>query len=291
MKLQQIDKIDNVTHFIWTTDLSQSEWKGMNDSLNNSIEMCQEESTYLKGARQLQKIIDQYGFEALDAYHHSALILKKELKLVILDQAYQFIKNKLVEANFSSSDKIDYGFLPNRPFHRIIHHLATCYIDQNNQTNEFSPDIIELLELAVNSNPNDNLGCRYLLIWEYIRIKEYDKAIKLSDKYNKKGYTDDELLFAAGLAQLKIGDKQKSTTCFKKAKNENPLFALLILQHKESMAKYLPLVNNRERLISGSLDEALDLYSRTFSLWEQHLDYKSNQHDRMFLFNALSIFK
>lgn len=285
MKLEQDQfalKYEGITSYSWTSQVPIDQKEKYDQDLDRAISLIGY-GKYEEAADILFMLSEEYGIADFDCNHHLSYILESnETRIKLLEPILKTVEVELKRVGFKSGDHMPYN-IPNRPFYRAIHHLCLCYIKTKNKRAKGIKWFQKLLDL----NPNDNLGVRYILAWEYLTDKKYSKAIKIIDHYNRKDYYDAELLYSGALNYFSQGNLEKGKTYLTRALSINPLYGLLIIQFPNIMKKYLPLVENIPIIAHGSLDEALELYRRTYHFWQPFLEIDNDVEIRSELFDVI----
>lgn len=201
----------------------------------------------------------------LDAIHHLAMV-QSELGEVerandLWEQSVR-IGRKGFPAEFDrEKDRLEWGWLENRPFLRCLHGLALVRFD-NGQTEEALQLFQELLRL----NPNDNQGVRAMAAEALFELEKYEEVLNLTRKY--PGDMMPEILYGRAFAQFKLGRQQRANVALKRAIGTLPLVAKELLKKKHRRPK-----TARPGVVTlGGPDEAYYYWEQWGALWQADPD-------------------
>lgn len=279
---------NSIPDFHWVSELTEKEQKDFDLTMEKIYE---DEISDIPKQIELNRLILKYNDDALDAYNYYCHLLHdNDEKLDLLVPVVNLILKKLQSAGFNKNCLMSYDFLNNRPVWRLLYNYAFCRSKQRTSPTSIK-ESIRITSLLLSSNPNDNMGFRYMLAWNYIRVNKLDKALDIVKKYNTSGYCDEELLYAGALISIKMKDKNSFESYLRRAMRQKPLYAQLIIQNTRVMAKYAFMDDMNYKyghgLAVGSLDEAINWYFKSFDLWEPHLSASNNQNDRLSIYDCI----
>jgi len=197
----------------------------------------------------------------IDALHHLAIIFdekgKDEEALKLWNKGVEIGKN-VISKNFTSGDKLEWGWIENRPFLRCQHGLATKLLSENK-----TDEAVVLLEELLAYNPNDNQGVREILFYIYLDKGEYDKALILCKKYPNDMLAG--LWYGYPLVLFKMGKHAWASKKLRKVVKESPKIAQELLKKtheppKEEMPGYITV---------GGWSEAYSYWEQFGKFWDE----------------------
>jgi len=198
----------------------------------------------------------------LDAIHHLAMI-RSEQHLV--DQARNLweqsvrIGRKAFPPEFKQNqDRLEWGWLDNRPFLRCLHGLALAMYEDGK-----TAEALKLFQELLSLNPNDNQGVRAPAVEALLKLGKYKDVVDLTGKY-----PDDvmpETLYGRSLALFKLGQGRKAGVALREAINYLPRVAKELLKAKHRLPKRVLA----DRVVAGGADEAYYYWERSGQLWSE----------------------
>ena len=198
----------------------------------------------------------------LDAIHHLALVIsERDLTEQARDLWFQAVSigRKAFPQEFQlGNDRLEWGWLENRPFLRCLHGLALAR-HENYEVEEALRLFRELLSL----NPNDNQGVRALAVTALFELGRLEDVLKLTERYR-----DDilpEVLYGRALALFKLGRRRQANVALKKAIEELPLVRKELLKKRHR----LPRTAKRDSIIVGGVDQAYHYWKHAGRFWEE----------------------
>ena len=196
----------------------------------------------------------------LDAIHHLAIVLSER---DLIEQAHNLwvqavgIGRKAFPREFElGGDRLEWGWLENRPFLRCLHGLALAKYD-NGEVEEALRLFQELLSL----NPNDNQGVRALAVIALFGLGRLEDVLKLTERYR-----DDilpEVLYGRALALFKLGRHRQATMALKEAVEELPLVRKELLKKRHR----LPGKAMRDSIVVDGADQAYYYWEHSGRFW------------------------
>ena len=216
----------------------------------------------LDGAERAFKEVLAQMPDHLDAIHHLATVLWRRN---LLDQAHDLwdqavrIGRKAFPQYFQlGRDRLEWGWLENRPFLRCLHGLALARY-QEGRTEE----ALSLFQELLNLNPNDNQGGRAVAVEILFRLGRWEDALKITNQYPRDIMS--ETLYGRALALFKLGRRRQATPALKKAIDYLPLVRKELLKTKHR----LPSRARPERITVGGADEAYYYWERSGQFWQE----------------------
>ena len=198
----------------------------------------------------------------LDAIHHLAIVLSERgLRAEVRDLWEQTsrIGHKAFPSGFKSGrDRLEWGWLENRPFLRCLHGLALVKYDDGE-----IGEALKLFQDLLSLNPNDNQGVRAIAVEALFKLGKCKDALEIT-----KQYSDDvmpETLYGRALALFKLGQRQEATVALRKAIEYLPLVAKELLKVKHR----LPKTAMPHAVTMGGADEAYYYWEHCGQFWEE----------------------
>ena len=152
-------------------------------------------------------------------------------------------------------DRLEWGFLDNRPFLRACHGLGLAY-----ESRGLLGEAYTLFENLLDLNPNDNQGVRNLALACLFGLRRPARALELCDRL---GYEDPALMYGRALALHLLGEKKRAGEAAKKAADAFPHIAKEFVKEK-----HVPIVGKYPGFITfGGEDEAYDFWLQFGGFW------------------------
>ncbi len=220
-----------------------------------------EEGNLDKAERIFRAVLAQMP-DHLDAIHHLALVLS-ERGLIgeardLWDQAVR-IGHKAFPQDFElRRDRLEWGWLENRPFLRCLHGLAlTRYNDGEIE------EALRLFQELLSLNPNDNQGVRATAQGALFKLGRFEDALKIAKQYPNDIMP--ETLYGRALALFKLGRRQEATVALQEAVEHLPLVGKELLKTKHR----LPKTARPDMVTVGGADEAYYYWEHLGRFWEE----------------------
>ena len=197
----------------------------------------------------------------LDAIHHLALVLSERGLLAEARDLWEQtsrIGHKAFSQDFElGRDRLEWGWLENRPFLRCLHGLALTRYDDGE-----IGEALSLFQELLSLNPNDNQGVRSIAVEALFKLGRFEGALEIT-----KQYPDDvmpETLYGRALALFKLGQRRPASAALREAIEYSPLVAkeLLKVRHR------LPKMAMPDAVTMGGADEAYYYWERSGQFWE-----------------------
>lgn len=196
--------------------------------------------------------------EALDVRHHLAIALQ------YLDRDDEALEEwtKAVGAGMRAlppgfcfgRDRLEWGWLENRPFLRAYHGLATALIGEG-LLGEAAVTLNNILDL----NPNDNQGARMVLVACCFGLRRPGDVLRACERYPEDG---PDLQFGKALALLQLGRVGEAEAEYQKAATFWPRVHEELLKTRHTRPKEM----HPGFITVGGADEA-------FAYWEEYGDH------------------
>jgi len=198
----------------------------------------------------------------LDAIHHLALVISERN---LLDQAHDLwdqavsIGRKAFSQDFKlGRDRLEWGWLENRPFLRCLHGLALARYQEGR-----IEEALRLFQELLYLNPNDNQGVRAMAEEVLFKLGRLEEALKIIEQYRDDAMP--ETLYGRALALFKLGRRQEATAALKEAVEYLPLVSKELLKTKHR----LPRTARPDVVTLGGADEAYYYWERWGQFWQE----------------------
>lgn len=200
--------------------------------------------------------------EHLDARHHLALVLdelrRKAEARSVWDEAVKVGRTAFPAGFDPGRDRLEWGWLENRPFLRCLQGLALACRDAG-EVEQALGLYRELLAL----NPNDNQGVRAVTVEALFELGRPGEVLALCRRY--PGDIMPELLYGRALALFCLGRRDEADRALREAVAGSPLVAkeLLKAKHRRPRSRFPGTVT------MGGPDEAYEYWERQGKFWER----------------------
>ncbi len=125
--------------------------------------------------RQLRELLREAP-NFIDVYHHLAMLLdqrgKKQEARLLWEQAVNIGMQCFIEKFSSAGNKLEWGWLENRPFLRAYHSLGLQHMESGNIEMALS-----VFRTIMSLNPGDNQGVRALVVDCCLKLKMYKEVL------------------------------------------------------------------------------------------------------------------
>lgn len=196
----------------------------------------------------------------LDALHHLALVLdeegRKAAALTVWEEAVR-IGRAAFPAGFNPGrDRLEWGWLENRPFLRCLQGLALAYREAGD-TERALGLYRDLLAL----NPGDNQGVRGVMAEALFELSRPAEVLALCERY--PGDIMPELTYGRALALFTLGRRREADRALREAVAGSPLVTaeLLKARHRRPRSRFPGTVT------VGGPDEAFDYWEHHGKFW------------------------
>jgi tetratricopeptide (TPR) repeat protein len=198
----------------------------------------------------------------LDALHHLALVLSErnlpDEARDLWDQAVR-IGRKAFPKDFEiDKDRLEWGWLENRPFLRCLHGLALVRYEDGE-----IEEALRLFEELLSLNPSDNKGVRAMAEEALFKVGRLRDVLRITQQYPNDMMP--ETLYGRALALFKLGQRQEATLALQEAIDNLPLVGKELLKAKHR----LPRTARPNVVTVGGVDEAYYYWERWGQLWEE----------------------
>jgi tetratricopeptide (TPR) repeat protein len=198
--------------------------------------------------------------EHMDAYHHLGLALQN---LGRKQEAFQIWQDGLDLAlrffppRFSMQrDRLDWGFIENRPFLRLYYGLGYQYLKRA----EFDR-ALEIFNNLLNLNPNDNQGIRGHAVECHFALDQPEGVLEVCRRYPYDALED--LMYGKVLAFLQLGKLRPAIKALRRAVEAYPLIAEELTKSRHRKPKGA----NEERITLRSPEQAYLYWKSSGRYW------------------------
>ena len=198
----------------------------------------------------------------LDAIHHLAMVLSdrylSEQARDLWEQADRIARKVFPQDFDTGKDRLEWGWLENRPFLRCLHGLALVRYEEGR-----TEDALRLFQELLPLNPNDNQGVRAIAQETLFELGRLEEALKVA-----RQYPDDvmpETLYGRALVLFKLGRQREATRALKEAVEYLPLVRKELLKVKH----HLPKTARPDIVTVGGPDEAYYYWEDWGRFWEK----------------------
>ena len=216
----------------------------------------------LDGAERAFKEVLAQMPDHLDAIHHLALVLSERN---LLDQAHDLwdqavsIGRKAFPQDFKlGRDRLEWGWLENRPFLRCLHGLALARYEE-----EEVEEALRLFQELLSLNPNDNQGVRAMAEEALFKLGRLEDALEITEQYREDVMP--ETLYGRALALFKLGRRREASLALKQAIRYLPLVRKELLK----TGYRLPRTARPDMVSVGGADEAYYYWQHWGQFWEE----------------------
>ena len=234
-----------------------------NDLMDEFYTGC---DSYEKGnldeAERVFKVVLAQMPDHLDAIHHLAMVLSDR---DLFDQARDLweqsvhIARKAFPQDFEPGrDRLEWGWLENRPFLRCLHGLALVRYEEGR-----AEEALRLFQELLSLNPNDNQGVRGIAQEILFELGRLEEALKVAKQYPDDAMS--ETLYGRALALFKLGRQREATTALKEAVEDLPQVRKELLKVKH----HLPKTARPDMVTVGGADEAYHYWEHWGRFWEK----------------------
>ncbi len=243
------------------------EWKfedppglaGVSDDFERALDLM-EEGNADEAEKVFRKVIRNCPLH-IDARHHLALLLSDRGEAM---EAFKLwceavaIGMKGLESGFAmGEDRLEWGWLENRPFLRAYHGLGMCFLDAG---------MVERAHVVFNQmlsmNPNDNQGVRALAVESGFAMDRPDEALRICGDYKDDALPD--TLYGRALALLQLGETAQAEKALMQAVGFFPEVARELLKKRHRVPKDMSI----NYVTVGGADEAYDYWQRMGKYWK-----------------------
>lgn len=211
--------------------------------------------------RQLRELLHEAP-NFIDVYHHLAIFLSQKGKnqeaSLLWQQAVNIGMQCFIEQFSASGNKLEWGWLENRPFLRAYHSLGLQYMESGNIEMALS-----VFRTIMSLNPGDNQGVRALVVDCCLKLKMYKDVLAVC-----KDSQDDhmaETVYGRILALLALKRMSTAEKALRQALTVFPLVAEELVKTRHARPR-----NMREgHYTVGGADQAWYYWQEAGEHWVQ----------------------
>jgi tetratricopeptide (TPR) repeat protein len=234
------------------------------DEFYSGCEFC-EKGNLDEAERAFRAVLAQMP-DRLDALHRLALVLSKrglaDQALDLWEQAVRIGHTAFPQDFEAVRDRLEWGWLENRPFLRCLHGLALAEYHEDK-----AAEALSLFQELLALNPDDNQGARAMAVEALFKLCRFEAALKITEQYS-----DDvmpETLYGRALALFRLSRKREATATLRKAVKYLPLVAKELMKTKHR----LPATARPDVVTLGGTDQAYYYWEHWGDFWEE--DYEA----------------
>ncbi|MCX5990896.1 MAG: tetratricopeptide repeat protein [Chloroflexi bacterium] len=198
----------------------------------------------------------------LDAIHHLAMVLSEgnhpDQAHDLWDQAVRIGRKAFPQDFKPGRDRLEWGWLENRPFLRCLHGLALARYEE-----EEVEEALRLFQELLSLNPDDNQGVRAMAEEALFKLGRLEDALKITEQYPDDVMS--ETLYGRALALFKLGRRREATIALKEAVEYLPLVRRELLKTRH----HLPRTARPGFVTLGGADEAYYHWKHWGQFWEE----------------------
>lgn len=198
----------------------------------------------------------------IDVYHHLAMLLdqrgKSQEASLLWQQAVNIGMQCFIEQFSAVGNKLEWGWIENRPFLRAYHSLGLQYMESGNTEMALS-----VFKTILSLNPGDNQGVRALVVDCCLKLKMYKNVLKVC-----KNSQDDhmaETIYGRVLALIALKQMPQAEKAFRQAVTVLPLVAAEIVKARHPRPRNM----DEGRYTVGGADQAWYYWRETGKYWEE----------------------
>ena len=211
--------------------------------------------------RQLRELLHEAP-NFIDVYHHLAMLLdqcgKSQEAQLLWQQAVNIGMQCFIGQFSSAGNKLEWGWLENRPFLRSYHSLGLQYMESGNTEMALS-----VFKTILSLNPGDNQGVRALVVDCCLKLKMYKDVLTVC-----KDSQDDhmaETIYGRVLALIALKQMPKADKAFRQAVAALPLVAAEIVKARHPRPRNM----DEGQYTVGGADQAWYYWKEAGKYWEE----------------------
>lgn len=211
--------------------------------------------------RQLRELLHEAP-NFIDVYHHLAMLLEQRGKSqeaqLLWQQAVNIGMQCFIEQFSSAGNKLEWGWLENRPFLRSYHSLGLQYMESGNTEMALSA-----FKTILSLNPGDNQGVRALVVDCCLKLKMYKDVLAICKKSQDDHMA--ETIYGRVLAMIALKQMAQAEKVFKHAVAALPLVAAEIVKARHPRPRNM----DEGRYTVGGADQAWYYWQQAGKYWEE----------------------
>ncbi|MBK5276465.1 MAG: tetratricopeptide repeat protein [Desulfuromonadales bacterium] len=211
--------------------------------------------------RQLRELLHEAP-NFIDVYHHLAMLLDQRGKgqeaQLLWQQAVNIGMQCFIEQFSAAGNKLEWGWLENRPFLRAYHSLGLQHMESGNTEMALS-----IFRTIMSLNPGDNQGVRALVVDCCLKLKMYKDVLTVC-----KDSQDDhmaETVYGRVLALFALKRMTSAEKALRQALTVLPLVAAEIVKARHPRPKNM----DEGRYTVGGADQAWYYWQEAGEYWVQ----------------------
>jgi tetratricopeptide (TPR) repeat protein len=211
--------------------------------------------------RQLRELLHEAP-NFIDVYHHLAMLLdqrgKSQEARLLWQQAVNIGMQCFIEQFSAAGNKLEWGWLENRPFLRSYHSLGLQYMENGNTEMALS-----IFKTILSLNPGDNQGVRALVVDCCLKLKMYKDVLAIC----KDSQADHmaETIYGRVLALVALKQLVKAEKALKQAVAVLPLVAAEIVKARHPRPRNM----DEGHYTVGGADQAWYYWQEAGKYWEE----------------------
>jgi len=249
-------------------DLGNKEWRFVEIPYETEMKFCDLlEARDFGGVtpaemeRQLRELLHEAP-NFIDVYHHLAMLLEQRGKVqeaqLLWQQAVNIGMQCFIEQFSSTGNKLEWGWLENRPFLRSYHSLGLQYMENGNTEMALS-----IFRTILSLNPGDNQGVRALVVDCCLKLKMYKDVLAVC-----KDSQDDhmaETIYGRVLALIALNRMAQAEKALRQAVAILPLVAAELVKARHMRPRNM----DEGRYTVGGADQAWYYWRDVRKYWEE----------------------
>jgi len=211
--------------------------------------------------RQLRELLHEAP-NFIDVYHHLAMLLdecgKGQEASLLWQQAVNIGMQCFIEQFSAAGNKLEWGWLENRPFLRSYHALGLQHLEYGNVEMALS-----IFRTIMSLNPGDNQGIRALVVDCCLKLKMYKDVLAVCNDLQSDHMA--ETIYGRVLALVALKRNTKAEKAFRQAVAALPLVAAEIIKVRHPRPRNM----DEGRYIVGGADQAWYYWREMGKYWEE----------------------
>lgn len=210
--------------------------------------------------RQLRELLREAP-NFIDVYHHLAMLLvqrgKSQEAQLLWQQAVNIGMQCFIEQFSTAGNKLEWGWLENRPFLRSYHSLGLQYMENGNTEMALS-----VFKTIMSLNPGGNQGVRALVVDCCLKLKTYKDVLAIC----KDSQADHmaETIYGRVLTLIALKKMPQADKAFRQAAALLPLVAAEIVKARHPRPRDM----HEGRYTVGGADQAWYYWQEAGKYWE-----------------------
>ncbi len=248
--------------------VGQKEWRfefssggvELDEQFDSGIDLMEEGED--RNAEKIFRVVIKACPLHIDAHHHLAMLQFDRGEILPALRTW----GKAVDIGLESlpgefvmgEDRLEWGWIENRPFLRACKGLGCILLD----VNEFET-ARRLFNGLLAMNPNDNQGVRALAIKAAFAMKLPAEVLEICNHYRSDCLVD--TLYGRPLALFQMGKAAQAKKALNRVVDAYPLVARELLKKRHPVPKDM----SRSHVTLGGADEAYDYWRNMGQFWQE----------------------